>query len=355
MLKDRIFLARGCLERNSLDALLVTDLHSIRYLSGFTGSDAVLLLTPDSGCFLTDSRYTTQAGSEVSGFPVAEYRTKLNAVSEWLAVSGCRRIGFIASQLTVEVHGELSGKLAEAELIGLKDELSDIRKIKDRTEVALLEAVAETASHALNDILPLVKPGAMEKDLALELEIAMKRRGVDDKAFDFIVASGERGALPHGRASNRVIGSGELVTFDFGAICNGYNSDETVTVAVGSPEQRLLDIYAVVKEAHDRAIDAVKPGIPLKDLDRIARSYIEEKGYGPYFGHGLGHGVGLEIHEKPVVSFRSADVAAEGMVFTIEPGIYVPGLGGVRIEDTVVVENSGCRLLTKVSKELQVL
>ena len=355
MLKDRIFMARESLGRSSLDALLVTSLTSIRYLTGFSGSDAVLLLTPEGGCFLTDSRYTTQAGSEVSAFPVCEYRNKLDAVSEWLARAGCRRIGFTASQLTVEIHGELAEKLKGAELVALKDELAEIRKVKDQAELALLESAAIKASDALHDILPLVKPGSVEKDLALELEIAMRRRGADDKAFDFIVASGERGALPHGRATDRVIRAGELVTFDFGAIFCGYNSDETVTVAVGEPDPRLRTVYEVVKEAHDRAIEAVKPGIPLKELDRIARSFIEEKGFGSCFGHGLGHGVGLEVHEKPVVSFRSEDVACDGMVFTIEPGIYIPGVGGVRIEDTVVVESSGCRLLTKVSKELRVL
>ncbi|GAM07833.1 putative peptidase YqhT [Geobacter sp. OR-1] len=355
MLKDRIFSARECLERHSLDALLVTSLHSIRYLSGFSGSDGVLLVTPDSGCFLTDSRYTTQAGIEVSGFPVAEYRIKLDAVVEWLSANSCRRIGFIASQLTVEVFDELKGKLPVAEFVPLKDELAEIRCIKDQSELTLLETVAGLASEAFLAVLPLIKPGVPERELALELEIAMRRLGADDKAFDFIVASGERGALPHGHASERLVSAGELVTFDFGAIFHGYNSDETVTVAVGGVDPRLLDIYSIVKEAHDRAIDAVKPGVPLKELDRIARSYIAEKGFGPYFGHGLGHGVGLEVHEKPLVSFRSEEVAAEGMVFTIEPGIYVPGLGGVRIEDTVSVEKSGCRLLTKVSKELQVL
>lgn len=355
MLKNRIFSARECLKRHSLDALLVTSLQSIRYLSGFSGSDAVLLLTADTGCFLTDSRYTTQAGNEVTAFPVAGYKVKLDAVADWLGRFGGTRVGFVASQLTVEVHSELSARLTGIELVPLKDELSAIRAVKDAEEIALIEAAAGLASSALLEILPLVKPGALERDLALELEIVMRRKGADDKAFDFIVASGERGALPHGRASEKALSAGELVTFDFGALFKAYNSDETVTVAVGKPDAKLLEIYAIVKEAHDRAIEAVRPGISLKELDGVARSFIEQRGYGPCFGHGLGHGVGMEIHEKPLVSFRSEDTAVEGMVFTIEPGIYIPGLGGVRIEDTVVVEKSGCRLLTRVSKELQVL
>ena len=343
------------MERHSLDALLVTSLSNIRYLAGFSGSDGVLILTPDGGHFLTDSRYTTQAQSEVSGFTVAEYRIKLDAVCDRLVAARCSRLGFEAAHMTVAMRDELAEKLKGVKLIPLKDEIETIRGVKDTGELELLDTCAGIASTALLEILPLVKPGAVERELALELEIAMKRRGADDKAFDFIVASGERGALPHGKASERSIQSGDLVTFDFGASYKGYNSDETVTVAVGKPEGHLAEIYGVVKEAHDREIAAISPGIRLKELDRISRSFIEEQGYGAYFGHGLGHGVGLDVHEKPTVSFRSDELAEEGMVFTIEPGIYIPGLGGVRIEDTVVVEATGCRLLTKVPKELRLL
>jgi Xaa-Pro aminopeptidase len=195
----------------------------------------------------------------------------------------------------------------------------------------------------------------MEAELALQLEFEMRRRGAEGRAFDFIVASGVRGAMPHGRASDKLMQAGELVTIDFGAVLDGYHSDETVTVAVGAISERQHKVYDTVLEAHDRAIAAVRPGITCKELDSIARSYIAEQGFGDYFGHGLGHGVGLEIHEKPVLSPRSDVVVEEGMVFTIEPGIYIPGFGGVRIEDTVVVTADGCRLLTTVPKRLQVL
>jgi Xaa-Pro aminopeptidase len=183
----------------------------------------------------------------------------------------------------------------------------------------------------------------------------MKRAGADDKAFDFIVASGERGALPHGRASEKLLCAGELVTVDFGARCNGYNSDETVTFAVGRPDDRQRQIYAVVKDAHDLAVQAVRPGISCRELDAVARGHIEKQGFGDYFGHGLGHGVGLDVHEKPVISSRSDQMVSAGMVFTIEPGIYIPGWGGVRIEDTVEVIDDGCRLLTRVPKELLII
>lgn len=355
VLKDRDFSARDCLERHSLDAMLVTGLPNIRYLCGFSGTDGVLLLTSSGGCFLTDSRYTTQALAEVGAVPVIECKVKLDAVAERIMQSGCRRLGFEAFNLSVALHAELAEKLPGVELVPIKTDLDELRETKDPEEIGILATCAEIASSAFQEIIPLIREGAVERELALELEIAMRRRGADDKSFDFIVASGERGALPHGRASERRIGSGELVTFDYGAVYRGYASDETVTVAVGEPNGKLRRIYDTVKEAHDRAIAAVRPGVSLPELDRIARSYIEEQGFGPFFGHGLGHGVGLEVHERPTVSFRSTSVAAEGMVFTVEPGIYIPGLGGVRIEDTVVVTSDGCRIITKVPKDLQVL
>lgn len=183
----------------------------------------------------------------------------------------------------------------------------------------------------------------------------MKNAGAEEKAFDFIVASGTRGALPHGKASDKIIAAGELVTIDFGAVYKGYFSDETVTFAVGRTDPRQEQIYSIVKDAHDLAMAAVKPGITFKALDALARDYITEAGFGSNFGHGLGHGVGLEVHESPTVSFRNDGVVEEGMVFTIEPGIYIPGWGGVRIEDTVAVTVDGCDVLTKVPKVLQVV
>jgi Xaa-Pro aminopeptidase len=241
------------------------------------------------------------------------------------------------------------------EFVSVGGELDVPRMAKDDEELALLQKSAELASSSFLSILEDIRPGALERDIALALEFAMKRAGAEEKSFDFIVVSGPRGALPHGKAGDRAVGSGELVTIDFGAVCQGYHSDETVTVAVGAPDSRQKEIYGIVKDAHDRAMDAVRPGISLKELDAKARGYIEGKGYGKFFGHGLGHGVGLEVHERPVVSFKSEGVVTEGMVFTIEPGIYIPDWGGVRIEDTVIVTSDGCRPLTVVPKELMVL
>jgi Xaa-Pro aminopeptidase len=355
MLKNRVAAARVYLDKLNLDALLFLNTSNIRYLAGFTGSEAALLLWNDDAVFLTDSRYTSQASIEVKNIRSVEYREKLPFIASLLLESGSVRIGFEADFMTVALHRSLKELLPTCELVPLGTELDGLRIVKDASEIEILGKAAAIASGALMKILEAIKPEAIESDLALMLEFAMRRAGAEGKAFDFIVASGERGALPHGRAGDKKILAGELVTIDFGAVYNGYNSDETVTIAVGTPDNRQREIYQIVKDAHDLALESVRPGITFKELDAKARDYIEKKGYGQYFGHGLGHGVGLDIHEKPVVSFRSDGVAAEGMVFTIEPGIYLPGWGGVRIEDTVYVTGDGCSLLTKVPKDLLII
>lgn len=355
MLNNRVSSARGYLERSGVEVIIFLGLPNIRYLAGFTGSDGALILGKEKGWFLTDSRYTTQASLEIAEAGVVEYRIKTEGIAALLTAESVKRAGFEAEQTTVAFLQALSAALPDLELIPIGAELDDLRIRKDPEELRSLAGSAEIASQALLGILDLIKPGVPEREVALALEFAMKRAGAQEKSFDFIVASGPRGALPHGKASDKAIQTGELVTIDFGAVYQGYHSDETVTVAVGSPDSRQKEIYSIVKDAHDKALEAVKPGISLKELDNIARRYIELKGYGNYFGHGLGHGVGLEVHEKPTVSFRSEQTAGEGMVFTIEPGIYIPDWGGVRIEDTVVVTQDGCRLLTSVPKELMIL
>jgi len=352
MSEARLSAAMKAVEPLNVDALLVLGLVNIRYLSGFTGSDAALILTDCDRSLLCDSRYTLQAGSEASLCTVSEYKAKLEGIAATLAVKGLRRVAFDAEQVSVSFFNSLSHVLPEIEFTPLADQLDQLRSVKSREEIVNIAFSAEIASSAFEELLPQVKSGVSEKELAWKLETLMKRKGADEKAFDFIVASGLRGALPHGRPTDRILRPGEMVTIDFGARCNGYHSDETVTLAIGKPENRLLEAYAVVKEAHDRAVNAVRPGIDCKSLDAIARGYIESCGFGEFFGHGLGHGVGLEIHEKPTISFRSSQVVAEGMVFTIEPGIYIPDLGGIRIEDLVEVTRDGCRVLSNVSKEL---
>lgn len=356
MLKSRRFRLTTFFEEYALKAVLFTDLRNIRYLCGFSGSEGALLVARDAAWFLCDSRYTAQALAEVHSAEVRECGpVRIDTIAALAEEFGLDRIGFEASHTTVSAYRKMVEKLPGVELVELGTSLDEIRICKDAAELELLGAVATLSSESLAAILGRIKPGVREADIALELELEMRRRGADGTAFDFIVASGVRGAMPHGRASDKTICPGELVTIDFGAVKGGYHSDETVTVACGEPGSRAREIHAVVKAAHDRAIEAVRAGISCRDLDNVARSYISDKGYGEYFGHGLGHGVGLEIHEAPTLSPRSSMVLEEGMVVTIEPGIYIPGFGGVRIEDTVVVTGDGCRALTSANKELVLL
>lgn len=355
MLKNRISAARGCLKRVGADLLLVTNLSNIRYLTGFTGSEGTLVLSPDEGWFLTDSRYTSQANAEVSGAKIVEFSVRLDSLAQILQEGSATRIAYEAGHITVQTFQELCKKLPGVEFIPADTEMTSLRTVKDAGELALLERVATIASESLLEILGEVRPGAVESEVAWALEMAMRRRGAEGKSFDFIVASGERGALPHGKASEKRITAGELVTLDYGALYRGYCSDETVTVCVGEPNSQQREVYETVRAAQEIAIEAARPGMTFKEIDAKARDYITGKGYGNYFGHGLGHGVGIDIHEHPTVSPRSRDVVEEGMVFTVEPGIYIPAWGGVRIEDTVVMERDRCRRLTKVPKMLMIL
>ena len=355
MIGNRILAARECLKRLNADLLLVLNLSNIRYLTGFTGSEALLLLSPDDGWFLTDSRYTSQAGAEVTGAKVIEFSNRMDTLVDLLQQSGVTRVAFEAGSTTVAFHQELCGKTPEIEYLPADSEMVGLRTVKDAGELEILERVAAIASEALLETVARLKPGMAESEVAWMLEVAMRERGAEGKSFDFIVASGERGALPHGRASEKKLVAGELVTIDYGAIYRGYCSDETVTVCLGQPDPKQREVYETVLAAQRAAMDAVHPGLSFRDLDAKARDYIAAKGFGEYFGHGLGHGVGIDIHEHPTASPRSKHVIQEGMVFTIEPGIYIPGWGGVRIEDTVVVEQNCCRPITRVPKELMIL
>ncbi len=356
MVKNRASTVAALLESSGLDAVVFLYLPNIRYLCGFTGTDGVLVATDQSDCFLTDSRYTTQAQAQVAADEIREYKLKLDGLVAWLQENRCCRVGFEAEHVPVATLEKLKEKSGpQIKWVALGKEVESLRSIKDEEEIAALERATLLNEEALNEVLPLLRPGITEQEFALELEIALRRRGGEEKAFDFIVASGERGAMPHGIASDKIIKSGELVTIDFGVRLAGYHSDETVTLAVGEPSSRLQEIFHIVLEAHDRAMAAVQPGVSFRDLDSQARDYICTKGYGDYFGHGLGHGVGLEVHEFPNASPRSEETVREGMVFTIEPGIYVPETGGVRIEDMVLVTAKGCRPLTRIPKTYRAL
>lgn len=333
-----------------VDALVLQRPENLRYLCGFTGSDGALVLHRHASVFLTDSRYTTQAREQVAADRVAEYKVKADGIVAELRECEASCIGFEAD-LAYSAVTDLQNLGEDVwQWSPMKDELQSLRLHKTTEEIAAIDAAAALNAAAFAEIRGSIRPGVAEREIALALEFALKRRGADEKAFDIIVASGPRGAMPHGIASDRVLQRGELVTVDFGCRRAGYHSDETVTLALGDVPEQLRRMHDVVLRAHDLALAAVRPGIPLVDLDRVARDCITQAGFGAFFGHGLGHGVGLEVHEPPTVSPRSKLSAESGMVFTIEPGIYVPEMGGVRIEDMVLVTAEGCRVLTKISK-----
>jgi Xaa-Pro aminopeptidase len=337
-----------------LDALAVFNNINLRYLCGFTGTDGALVVKTDSSCFLTDSRYVTQAVQQVSADEFIEYKAKLDGVTDYLKRAGIRRVGFEADHLSYAQVEQLRN-LASPELcwVPVGKPIQKLRCRKSQQEVDHLSATAELAAQAFDSVIAVIQPGKSEAEIALELELALRRAGGEERAFDFIVASGARGALPHGVASENLLQEGELVTIDYGVRYKGYHSDETVTLALGNISPKMKEIFDTVLIAHDLAIERVRPGLPLAKLDAYARDYISSKGYGQFFGHGLGHGVGLEIHEYPAISPRSEDIVEEGMVITIEPGIYLPGEGGVRIEDMIYVTADGCRILTKLPKKFR--
>lgn len=264
-------------------------------------------------------------------------------------------VGFEGQGITYDTYHKLKNLLRGKRFFLAPDDIDKIRCSKDEDELKRIRKAIDLASVGFRTAIDCIMPGILERDIALAIEMAMKKMGAEDIPFDIIVASGIRAALPHGKASDKRIKKSEMVIVDLGATYQGYNSDETCTFVVGQPSREQKKIYQIVKDAHDYAIDAVRPGVKASYIDSVARDFIKAAEYGKYFGHGTGHGVGLAVHEWPNISPYNNAAIEEGMVFTIEPGIYIPDWGGVRIEDMVLVTRDGCKVLTKMSKEMAVL
>lgn len=342
--------ARTILEEMRLDALVVTDLLSIRHLCGFTGTNGVLALRGEDAVFFTDSRYTLQARAETFGVEVREAADVDGALCESLGAGGVGYAGFEAETLMLARWKRLRSLLGRIDLVDVEGRITRLRLCKSSGEAARLREAARLAEEAFREAATSVRPGVTEAEIARRFHEAVLRRGADGLAFDTIIAGGPNGALPHARPGPRPVEDGDLVVFDFGVRLDGYCSDETVTVPVGKVEGEAREVYGVVLAAQRSALAAVRPGAPLAEVDRAARAVIGAAGYGDFFGHGTGHGVGLAVHEPPTVGPRSRDEAREGMVFTVEPGIYLAGRFGVRIEDTVHVTGEGFYPVTTLSK-----
>jgi Xaa-Pro aminopeptidase len=341
------------LEEQGLDALLVTHLPNVFYLTGFSGSSGALLVFRHTAVFLTDGRYTEQASREVENARVkGAQKGLMPAAASVLFKHGARRVALESRHLTYEMYRWLKKELGSgARLVPSVNWVEELREVKAPAEVQKIRASLRTVMAAFEETLPLVRPGVRERELSAELEYRMKRHGAQKVSFDLIVASGPRSALPHGIASDRKVCRNEFLVFDLGAILRGYSSDFTRTVYVGRPSRRAREIYKIVAESQECAIAGVRAGISAAHIDHLARNVIERKGYGRNFVHSTGHGIGVEVHEAPLIGARSTAVLRAGQVVTVEPGIYLPHYGGVRIEDIVVVGQRGCRNLTETTKE----
>lgn len=353
---NRVSKLRKVLQAHGLEAMLITSGINRRYLSGFTGSSGYVLVTADECYLLTDFRYMTQAAEQAAGLKIVEHGPKfIDTVRELLPSGGQTRVGFEQDDVTFSAYTAYAEALKPAALVGISKAVEDLRMIKDAEELAIMGRAADLADNTFSHILNVIKPGMTERDVDLEMEFYMRTHGATSSSFDTIVASGERSAMPHGVASSKVIRGNEFVTFDFGALLDGYCSDLTRTIALGAPDPKLKEIYDIVLEAQLHALAHIKPGMTGRECDAVTRDIITRYGYGGQFGHSTGHGLGMEVHEWPRLSKLSDDVLQPGMVVTVEPGIYLPGIGGVRIEDDVVVTESGISLLTHSSKDYTIL
>lgn len=341
--------------KSGVDGALITDRNNVRYLSGFTGSSGFLIITKGHSIFVTDFRYKEQAKIETKGCKIKiESSEKTDAVKKIADEYGIKKLGFEAHSVSYHIYRSLRRK--GLKLRALTNTVGDMRLIKSRKELSCIKTAVRRAENAFRKLLPFIKPGTSEQKLAVRLEGLLKEEGCKILPFEVIVASGQRSALPHAKPTSRVIKKGDIILFDWGGESEGYYSDMTRMVAVkGRHTEKLLEIYSLVADARKRAIKSVRPGVKSRTIDSAARDLITQKGYGEYFGHGTGHGIGLEVHERPFISQQCKNTVEEGMVFTIEPGVYLPGLGGARIEDIVAVGKSGAEVLTSLSRRLKII
>ncbi len=342
----------------ALGAILVTRLVNVRYLTGFTGSAAMVLVTPDATLFVSDGRYGEQAELQLSAAGVTatieiSNQHQQTIVTDAVARAGVRRLGLEADGVTwAQQRSYATTWFPECELVATEGLVEGLRRRKDAGEIARVEAACAIADEALAGCLTRLVDGPTERELGLELEIAMRQRGASGTSFEPIIAAGPNGARPHARVSDRRIGPGELLILDFGCMVDGYCSDMTRTVSLGDPGPDASRLWHLVLEAQEAGVAAVRAGTESVAVDAACRDVIEAAGWGERFTHGTGHGVGLEIHEAPRVGPRTRDTLATDDIVTVEPGVYLPGVGGVRIEDSVVVTDDGCRILTRTPKVL---
>ncbi len=353
MISMRLDKLRKAMQQNGLNGVFIYSKENRRYLSGFTGSTGYIIVSSSRAAFITDFRYIDQAQEQCKGYEIIKHEGALNdVINKTIAELGITKLGIEDSFMTVSFYETLKNDLIDVELAPIKDIIENIRLIKDEYEVECIAKAAEYGDMAFDHIIKYIKPGVTEKQVELELDYYIKKISGNPMSFNAIVVSGIRSSLPHGGPSEKVINNGEFLTLDFGCVYNGYCSDMTRTVFVGKANEEHKKIYNIVLRAQSEALNHIKAGVPAKAVDKAARDIIDGEGYGQYFGHSLGHGVGLAVHEEPKVAAQGTKTLETGMIITDEPGIYIPDFGGVRIEDLVLVEENGCRVLTKSPKHL---
>lgn len=356
-MENRVEVVRRKMREQGAPALLVTQIRNVAYLTGFSGSSGFVVLTESDGVFITDSRYDEQAQEQVKALPVSVYAnptTAAQAIAEQVHRLGITTLGFEAEHLTFATHRQYVDEMKDVALVPLEGVIDPLRRVKTPEEIQKIRAACGIADACFDHVLRLMQPGVAEYDIAMEIDFYIRRQQAK-VAFETIAISGERTSRPHGTPSERKLQKGDFVTMDFGAKVDGYCSDLTRTVVILEASDRQREVYQAVLDAQLRALDAIRPGVPAREVDAIARQALAEKGLDQYFGHGLGHGLGADVHDVGRMSPSSDDVLEEGQVWTVEPGVYIPGFGGVRIEDDVVVTSGGCEILTSSPKELLVL
>ena len=342
---------------DNIDGLLISDIGNVRWISGFSGSSGWVICTPDDAVFITDSRYDIQAHEQVKTIPVTIYSSPtkpIEVIAQHLSRLGIKRLGIEATVVTMAVLEDWQKAFSGIDLVPVKGVIEPVRMVKSPEEVALIKRACGLTDACYEHVLRMIQPGVSEWDLMLEIEFYVRRSGAQN-AFPPIAVSGPNSARPHGTATERKFENGDFVTMDFGAKLDGYCADLTRTVVVGEATPRHVEIYEQVLKANVECINFMKPGIPCRDVDALARRILDEKGLAQYFGHGLGHGLGRDVHDYGSLSARSEDNLEPGQVWTVEPGVYIEGFGGVRVEDDVVVIENGVEVLTHCNKSLTVL
>ncbi|OJG20280.1 proline dipeptidase [Enterococcus canis] len=346
---------RKAMKKDGLDAFLVTSMYNLRYLTNFTGTTGLAVITQEKAYFVTDFRYTEQAAAQAQGYEIVQNQGPIfDEIVKIAEQDQLKNLAFEETQVTFAAYSQLE-EIVPCDLIPVAGMIEGLREVKDEDEIAIIEKACAIADQGFEYVLKMIKPGMTEIEVANQLDFYMRSLGASGVSFDTIVASGLRSAMPHGVASEKVIEKGDLITLDFGCYYQGYVSDMTRTFAIGDPGAKLKEIYQIVLDAQLKVLDAAQPGLTGVQLDAIARDYITEKGYGDAFGHSTGHGIGLEIHEGPNVSRLAEKQFVVGNVITDEPGIYLPGIGGVRIEDDLLITETGNQVLTHSPKELIIL